>query len=103
MNSRSGLVNLLVAFSPLLIMAPIAACAWLESVHVGARVAFAVLVTLLGFGSFAIAKGSQFGAGRWRTLGTVGMAPWARRSYLWGYACMAFGLVGLASAKLFLH
>ena len=103
MNKRSGLINLLVAFSPLLIMAPIAACAWLESYHRGAGVFFSIIVTLVGFGAFAAAKGSRFGAGQWFTLGTVGMAPWAQRFYLYGYACMAFGLVGLLSTTPLLH
>jgi hypothetical protein len=103
MNSRSGLVNPLVVFSPLLIVAPIVACARLESLHAGAGIAFAAMVTLFGFGAFAIAKGSRFGAGQWCTIGTAGMQPWARRSYFSGYVCMAFGIVGLLTSTLSLH
>jgi hypothetical protein len=103
MNQRSALLNALVMLLPLLIAIPITACAQLEYLHSGSGVAFAAMVTLLGFGAFAVAKGSRFGAGHWCTLGTARMQPWARRAYHSGYACMAFGLVGLLASSLYLH
>lgn len=103
MNQRSGLANFVLAFSPFLLMAPITICAWLESRHHGAGTLFAFIVMLLGLGSFSAAKGSRFSAGRWFSLGTGGMAPWARLSYLGGYACMTFGLIGLLFIELALR
>jgi hypothetical protein len=103
MNQRSGLANSLIMFSPFLVMAPIAMCAWLDSFRSGASSVFSVLITLVGFGLFAAAKGSRFAGGHWFSLGTSGMAPWAHRLYLCGYACMAYGVVGLLFTQLTTH
>jgi len=98
MGKGSAIANIVSCVAPLFAGLFVIFFSQLDSFRPGAGVALAVVVMLLGFVAFALAKFTQFRSGHWFILGPRGMSSWARRSYAIGLIAVGIGAIGSVGA-----
>ena len=100
MGKASGIANLVVGLTPLIIAAPFVVFPALDNLLPGAGLALALAAMLCGLPAFVAAKLTRFRSGHWFSFGWRGMPAFARRCYAGGLTAIFLGAVGCLSSIL---